>query len=62
MTAEATGVSTQAEHPVHLRDRTNRTGLVTCLLCLSLRALQANDLLKQQVTLIDVVVSVYPTS
>ena len=62
LTAEATGVSTQAKHPVHLRDRTDRKGLVTCLLCLSRRALQANHLLEQQVTRIDVVVSIYPTS
>jgi len=56
VTAEATGVSTQAEHPVHLRDGTDHTGVVACLLRLPRRALQASDALEQQVTLIDVVV------
>ena len=57
VTAEATGVSTQAQHPVHLRDGTDHTGVVACLLRLPRRALQASDALEQQVTLIDVVVS-----
>ena len=56
VTAEATGVSTQAEHPVHLRDGTDHTGIVACLLRFPRRALQASDALEQQVTLIDVVV------
>ena len=55
--AEATGVSTQAEHPVHLRDGTDHTGIVASLFRLSRRALQASDALEQQVTLIDVVVA-----
>ena len=56
VTAEATGVNTQAEHPVHLRDGTDHTGIVACLLRFPRRALQASDALEQQVTLIDVVV------
>ena len=56
VTAEATGVSTKAEHPVHLRDGTDHTGEVASLLRLPRRALQASDALEQQVTLIDVVV------
>ena len=56
VTAEATGVSTQAQHPVHLRDGTDHTGVVASLFRLSRRALQASDALEQQVTLIDVVV------
>ena len=56
VTAESTGVSTQAEHPVHLRDGTDHTGVVACLFRLPRRALQASDALEQQVTLIDVVV------
>ena len=54
--AEATGVSTQAQHPIHLCDGTDHTGVVACLLRLSRRARQASDSLEQQVTLIDVVV------
>ena len=61
-TAEAAGVSTQAQHPVHLRDGTDHTGVVACLLRLPRRPLQASDALKQQITLIDYVVNVYPTS
>ena len=56
MTSEYFLVSTQAEHPVHLRDVTDHTGVVACLLRLPRRALQASDALEQQVTLIDVVV------
>ena len=54
MTAEATSVSAQAQHPVHLRDGTDHTGVVTALFRLTRRALQASDALKQQITLIDV--------
>ena len=57
VTAEATVVSTQAEHPVHLRDRTDHTGVVACLLRLPRRALQASDALEQQVTLVELVVA-----
>ena len=53
MTAEATSVSAQAEHPVHLRDGTDHTGVVACLFRLTRSALQAGDALEQQVTLID---------
>ena len=56
MTAEATGVSPQAQHLVHLRDSTDHAGPIACLLRLPRRALQASDALEQQVTLIDVVV------
>ena len=56
ITAEATSVSAQAQHPVHLRDGPDHTGVVACLLRLPRRALQASDALEQQVTLIDVVV------
>ena len=56
VTAEATGVSTQAQHPVHLRHGADHTGVVACLFRLPRRALQARDALEQQVTLIDVVV------
>ena len=49
------GVSTKAQHPVHLRDRPNHTGVVACLFRLPRRALQATDALKQ-LTLIEVVV------
>ena len=56
MTAEATGVSTQAEHPFHLRNGSDHTGVVACLLRLPRRTLQASNALEQQVTLIDVVV------
>ena len=55
VTAEATGVSTQAQHPVHLRDGPDHTGVVACLLRLPRCALQASDALEQEVTLIDVV-------
>ena len=54
--AEATGVGAQAQHPVHLRDGPDHTGVVAALLCLPRCALQASDALEQQVTLIDVVV------
>ena len=54
--AETTGVSTQAQHPVHLRHGTDHTGEVACILRLPRRALQASDALKQQVTLIDILV------
>ena len=54
VTSESSQVSTQAEHPVHLRDVTDHTGVVACLLRLPRRALQASDSLGQQVTLIDV--------
>ena len=57
VTAEASGVSTQAQHPVHLRDGTAHTGVVAALFCLPRCALQASDALKQQITLIDVVVA-----
>ena len=50
------GVSTKAQHPVHLRDRPDHTGVVACLFRLPRRALQATDALEQQVTLIEVVV------
>ena len=56
VTAEATGVSAQAQHPVHLRDGPDHTGVVACLLRFPRRALQASDALEHQVTLIDVVV------
>ena len=56
MTSESTSVSTQAQHPVHLRDGTDHTGVISCLFRLPRRALQASDALEQQVTLIDVVV------
>ena len=56
VTAEATGVSAQAQHPVHLRDGPDHAGPVACLLRLPRRELQASDALEQQVTLIDVVV------
>ena len=62
VTAEATGVGAQAQHPVHLRDGPDHTGVVAALLCLPRCALQASDALEQQVTLIDYVVNVYPTS
>ena len=54
VTAEATGVSAQAQHPVHLRDGTDHTCVVAALFRLPRRALQASDALKQQITLIDV--------
>ena len=57
MTTEATGIGTQAQHPVHLRDGPDHTGVVACLLRLPRRALQASDALKQQITLIHVVVA-----
>ena len=56
MNAESTGVSTQAEHPVHLRDDTDHTGVVAYLLRFPRRALQASDALEQQATLINIVV------
>ena len=62
VTAEAAGVSTQAQHPVHLRDNTDHTGVVAHLLRPPRSALQASDTPEQQVTLIDYVVNVYPTS
>ena len=56
VTAEATRVSAKAQHPVHLRDGSDHTGVIACLLRLPCRALQASNVLEQQVTLIDVVV------
>ena len=48
VTAEATGVSAQAQHPVHLRHGTDHTGVVAALFCLPRRTLQASDALEQQ--------------
>ena len=56
VTAEATGVSAQAQHPVHLRDGTDHTGEVAALFRLARRALQASKALKKQITLVDVFV------
>ena len=62
MTTETLLVSAQSHHLVELGDTADNNCELTSLLRLSRRAIQASDALEQQITQIDVVVSVYPTS
>ena len=48
VTSESFLVRTQAEHPVHVHDGTDYTGVIACLRRLPRRALQASDALERQ--------------
>ena len=62
VTAEPFLVSAQGHHLVELSDAADNHSELAAFFCLPRRALQASDALEQQVTLIDYVVNVYPTS
>ena len=62
MTTETLLVSAQSHHLVELSDAADNDCELAAFFCFPRSALQASDPLEQQVTLIDYVVNVYPTS